>query len=656
MANKITTFFSFQEEGNGLKRIAKEVKEADGAINKLKVGVKSSIREFKSSNAAQAGAIAGLGAAAYKAIGYASDLEESVNAVTVTYGENAESVLAIGENAAKSFGMSKTEFNGFAVQFSAFAKQVAERDGREVSDVLEEMTGRVADFASVMNLDLNTASQVFMSTMAGETEPIRRFGKDVSAAAVEAYALANGLIESKSEMTEAIKVQARYGLLMEQTNDTAGDFANTSDSLANSQRILSAEAKDLAAELGTTLGPGLATIVSGLTDVLGVLDKLKVTDAISMAWVEPLGTTLGKVLSPWNKQAREANEAIVSAFNDAEQAAAEFDHTLLEGAETFEDARAIALEYAEGVEGLEDAQHAANVIALKWNETNVEAAEAQAEAEKAALAHTEAQRDQAKAADHTATVLGENNRQLDKLKGFAQRAAEYVANLGTKWDILKGKMSDRSAFLDVEDAFDGVKTAAEEAWTAAAEGSEDAERKARDYERAQIDLKNKVIDYGTEVGDLPDQVVTNILSLIDQGKLAEAEAALARLERARQVNYTPIVYAPRSPGGNPYMDSGGAGRAGNIVAEKRAEFVNGALVSGPGVMLGGSAQVTSGASTEHLLRGFLAETRSGGGGQTVVSHSVNISVSVAPGADGTQAGRQIAEALESYYRNGGRRV
>lgn len=153
-------------------------------------------------------------------------------------------------------------------------------------------------------------------------------------------------------------------------------------------------------------------------------------------------------------------------------------------------------------------------------------------------------------------TLAEQEQRLAESAERTERFRQRAEELGTQWDILKGKMSDRAAFLDVQDSFDRVHTAAQDAWTAAAEGAEDAEQKARNYERAQIDLKNKVIDYSTEVRKLPDQVLTNILSLIDQGKLAEAEQILARLERSRQINYIPVVQPPRTPGGNSYSHTG----------------------------------------------------------------------------------------------------
>ena len=206
-----------------------------------------------------------------KSVKDASDLAESVNAVSVVFKDSAKGILELGEKSAKSVGLSKIEFNALAVQLSGFTSQLT-GNGKTIVDVTDEMTTRIADFASVMNLDVAEAGQIFQSTLAGQTEPIRRFGKDVSAVAVEQYALANGLVASKTEMTESIKVQARYGLLMQQTADTAGDFANTSDSLANSQRILGAQMKDNSASFGEQLVPSIKTTINEFRNLIKGVD------------------------------------------------------------------------------------------------------------------------------------------------------------------------------------------------------------------------------------------------------------------------------------------------------------------------------------------------------------------------------------------------
>lgn len=198
-----------------------------------------------------------------QSIDISSDLRESVNAVEVSYGDAADEVLRLGENSAKAFGLSQGDLNAYATQFSAFVKTIA-GDGGDVVGTLETLVGRGTDFASVFNIDVAESLRLFQSGLAGETEPLRKYGIDLSAAAVEAYALANGIGDGTSELTEAQKQQARYGSLLEQTNAVQGDFINTSDELANKNRINAAEWENVQAKIGDAFLP----VASELADIL----------------------------------------------------------------------------------------------------------------------------------------------------------------------------------------------------------------------------------------------------------------------------------------------------------------------------------------------------------------------------------------------------
>lgn len=217
-------------------------------------------------NAAKAFAAAGAaaGAMAVKfgkdAIDSASNLNESINALEVTFDDASEGMLKLSENAAKAVGLASSDFNSLAVSFAGFTKQIANGE-QDVVKVTDNLTKRVADFASVMNLEVPEAAAIFQSTLAGSSEVMRRFGIDTSAAAVTQYALENGLIASKNEMDEATRITATYELVMEQTEQMAGDFANTSDELANSQRILKAEFENAKAEAGQQLLPVMERLV-----------------------------------------------------------------------------------------------------------------------------------------------------------------------------------------------------------------------------------------------------------------------------------------------------------------------------------------------------------------------------------------------------------
>ena len=219
-------------------------------------------------------ATAGIAGKALWSIGAgASDLNESINAVEKTFGDAAEGVLKLGENAAKSIGLSRTEFAQLATGFASFAGTVA-GEGGDVVATVQEMTTRAADFASVLNMDVSRAVGLFQTSLAGEAEAMRRFGIDVSAVTVEQYALANGLASSKKEMTESIKVQARYGVIMAATESMAGDFADTSDDLANSQRILSADIKNLKDNVGAGLLPAMKFLVTTAGDVTNAFSAM----------------------------------------------------------------------------------------------------------------------------------------------------------------------------------------------------------------------------------------------------------------------------------------------------------------------------------------------------------------------------------------------
>ena len=224
-------------------------------------------------------ALAGAGIANFlkQSVTQASDLSESLNALQVTYSdlgsEAVKQLEGIGAEAAQTYGLSQTQFNGFAVQFSSFANSIA-GDGGDVVGTLESITGRAADFASVMNLEVGEAAAIFQSGLAGETEPLKKFGIDLSAAAVDAYALANGIGEAGTPLTEVQKQQARYGSLMEQTAKTQGDFANTSDGLANAQRILGANFDNMKAQVGGPLLGAFANLTTGLLPVVETMGPL----------------------------------------------------------------------------------------------------------------------------------------------------------------------------------------------------------------------------------------------------------------------------------------------------------------------------------------------------------------------------------------------
>lgn len=206
------------------------------------------------------------------AVEQSSRLGESLNAVSVAYGDASAEVIKLGETAATRLGVSTATFNEAAVRFSAFSQRVVGEGGNQ-AEFIDDITSRATDFASVFNIDVSEALQVFQSGLSGEAEPLKRFGINLLDSEVKAFAMANGIGEVGRELTETEKVQARYGLLLESTEKTAGDFANTSDGLANSQRILSANFENMQATVGDALTPAFASLTTALVPVVEQLGE-----------------------------------------------------------------------------------------------------------------------------------------------------------------------------------------------------------------------------------------------------------------------------------------------------------------------------------------------------------------------------------------------
>jgi hypothetical protein len=245
----------------------KGVNQANKAFNKLGQDASKIGRSIRTAMLPAVAALGAFAAGGLSAIKSASDLGESINAVKVTFGEASAEILKLSEVAAKSVGLSKKDFNSLAVQFSSFAKKVSTKSV-STAKVIQRLTTRAADFASVMNIDVPDAASKFQSALSGEAEPLKKFGINISDAAVKAYALANNIGDATGKLTESEKVVARYGLLMQDTAKYANDFANTSDSLANQQKILKAEFENVKSEIGTKLLPVMVKVADWINKKL----------------------------------------------------------------------------------------------------------------------------------------------------------------------------------------------------------------------------------------------------------------------------------------------------------------------------------------------------------------------------------------------------
>jgi hypothetical protein len=220
----------------------------------------------------------------------ASAYGEQVSAATVTFGEEgAKKLEEFAEAAADTANISKTEATKAANGFAAFARQ-AGLTGTAAADFSTNLVQLAGDISSFRDISVEDALAALQSGLAGEGEPIRRLGGDISDVALKAEYLALTGEEVTGSLTNQQKVLAINSKLFKDFELAQGDVLRTQDSLANQTRNAQANFENLKTELGVGLVPIFAKVVGGVSDVLGSLGNLSDADATLGGKIAGIGT------------------------------------------------------------------------------------------------------------------------------------------------------------------------------------------------------------------------------------------------------------------------------------------------------------------------------------------------------------------------------
>ncbi len=197
-----------------------------------------------------------VGTAVWDVTGKASDLSESVNKAQIVFGQQFSGIKKFAEGAADSIGLSEGQALAAAGTFGSMFKGLGIQ-GPIVQSMSKQVLQLGADLASFNNLDVNESLDALLSGLKGESEPLmRQFGIVLDEATLKQKAMDMGLVSStKGTLPAAIRTQAIYAAILERTKDAQGDFARTSDGLANSTRILKAGWQDITTTLGNFFVP-----------------------------------------------------------------------------------------------------------------------------------------------------------------------------------------------------------------------------------------------------------------------------------------------------------------------------------------------------------------------------------------------------------------
>lgn len=234
-----------QNETNNAKNGADEVASAFGRVTQV---------------------IAGLGIAYLikrqvdQAIEYASNLTEVQNLVDVSFGQSAQKVNEWSKTTLEAFGLNELSAKQYAGTMGAMLKSSG-LAGEKVDEMAMKITELSGDMASFYNLQNADAFYKIRAGISGETEPLKQLGINMSVANLEAYALSQGITKSYNAMSQAEQTLLRYNYLLSVTKDAQGDFARTSGSFANQQKLLRENMMQFTGELAVGVLPILTQVL-----------------------------------------------------------------------------------------------------------------------------------------------------------------------------------------------------------------------------------------------------------------------------------------------------------------------------------------------------------------------------------------------------------
>lgn len=264
------------------------------------------------------------------AVSSASNLNEQTSRTQQVFGQASKSILDFSQTSAVALGQTSTQtleaagnYGNLFINLGLTQKQAAKMS--------TQLLTTASDLASFNNADPSEMLNNIASALAGEYDPLQRYGIAISAAAVQNEALREGLVKrvvdqnkvkaatlrattaqnnytavvaqygkhseqarvalarqlsaqtalktatqgTAGTLTQAQQAQAAYNLIVRQTGKATGDFQRTQNGLANSMRQNRAGIQNLSAKIGTALLPGVNALSVAFRDkVLPALSDL----------------------------------------------------------------------------------------------------------------------------------------------------------------------------------------------------------------------------------------------------------------------------------------------------------------------------------------------------------------------------------------------
>lgn len=188
------------------------------------------------------------------ALSMADDVEQSEGKLDQLLGSQAKAVKSFARQA-KGLGISRRNTLKYTSSLAALMR-VQGANRKEAARSSVQWVRLAADMAAFNNAAPDDVLRAMQSALAGEFDPLKRFGVLLSATRVQQYAWNKGIADARKPLTDRQRLLATQGLLLEQTRLQQGQLGRESDTLGAKQNRLNAIFEDFQTAIGgRLLGP-----------------------------------------------------------------------------------------------------------------------------------------------------------------------------------------------------------------------------------------------------------------------------------------------------------------------------------------------------------------------------------------------------------------
>ena len=194
-----------------------------------------------------------------ESVGLASELEQSVGAISAVFKDQAPIIDAFSKNAATDVGLARGAYQQFATVVGAQLKNLGvpmDQVGQKTNDLIT----LGADLSAQFGGSTSDAVSALSSLLRGERDPIERYGVSIKQVDIDARKTAMGLDELTGEADRQAEIAATLGILWEQTADAQGTFFRETDTYAHKTQVLNAQLADAKTRLGEALLPAMTSV------------------------------------------------------------------------------------------------------------------------------------------------------------------------------------------------------------------------------------------------------------------------------------------------------------------------------------------------------------------------------------------------------------